>query len=78
MRIVWLICLALVVNAGVAQTTLVGVKAGGHVSSAFIEHTVFNLNLNSTFVPGANGGVFVKYLPKPGKAFINSGIQLTD
>ncbi|WP_436515779.1 outer membrane beta-barrel protein [Ekhidna sp. To15] len=75
MRIIWLICLALVVNVGVGQTTFVGVKAGGHVSSTFIEHTVFNLNLNTTFLPGASGGVFVKYLPKPGSAFLNSGIQ---
>ena len=75
MRIAWLICLVFILNAGIAQTTYVGVKAGGHVSSAFIEHTIFNTNLNSTFVPGVNGGVFVKYLPKPGKTFLNSGFQ---
>ncbi len=75
MRIAWLICLVMAVNVGVGQTTFVGVKAGGHVSSAFIEHTVFNLNLNSTFLPGASGGVFVKYLPEPGNSFLNSGIQ---
>ncbi|MEO9484221.1 MAG: outer membrane beta-barrel protein [Ekhidna sp.] len=76
MRIVWLICLVLTVNVGVAQTTYVGVKAGGHVSNAFIEHTIFNLNLNSTFLPGINGGAFVRYVPKPGKTVLNSGIQL--
>lgn len=62
-------------RAGVAQTTYVGVKAGGHASNAFIEHTIFTLNLNATFLPGINGGVFVKYLPKTGKSFLNSGIQ---
>ena len=72
---IWLICLALMVNAGVAQTTYVGVKAGGHASSTFIEHTIFNLNLNTTLLPGVNSGVFVKYLPKPGDTFLNSGIQ---
>jgi hypothetical protein len=76
MRLIWLICLVLIVQTGVAQKTYVGVKAGGHASTAFIEHTIFNLNLNSTFVPGVNGGVFVKYLPKPGDSFLNSGIQL--
>lgn len=75
MRIVWLICLAFIVNVGVAQKTFVGVKAGGHVSTAFIEHTIFNLNLDANFLPGVNGGVFVRYLPKPGKSFLNSGIQ---
>ncbi|WP_425392183.1 outer membrane beta-barrel protein [Ekhidna sp.] len=59
-----------------AQKTYVGVKAGGHASSVFIEHTIFNLNVNTTFLPGANGGVFLKYLPKPGDSFLNSGIQL--
>lgn len=76
MRIIWLICLALWINVGVAQTTYVGVKAGGHVSSAFIEHTIFNLNLNTTFLPGVSGGAFIKYLPKPGNSFLNSGVQL--
>lgn len=75
MRTLWLVCLLCVINIAGAQTTYVGVKAGGHLSSAFIEHTIFNLNLNSTFVPGVNGGVFVKYLPKPGNSFLNSGIQ---
>ncbi|WP_462250822.1 porin family protein [Ekhidna sp.] len=75
MRKIWQVCLVLLVNVGVAQTTYVGVKAGGHASSTFIEHTIFNLNLNSTFLPGVNGGVFVKYLPKKGKSFLNSGIQ---
>ncbi|MEQ8903991.1 outer membrane beta-barrel protein [Ekhidna sp.] len=76
MRLVWLICAALMVHVAVGQKTYVGVKAGGHASSAFIEHTIFNLNLNSTFLPGVNSGAFVKYLPKPGDSFLNSGIQL--
>lgn len=75
MRCVWLVCTVLVFNTGVAQTTYVGIKAGGQASTAFIEHTIFNLNMNTTFLPGVNGGVFVKYLSKPGDTFLNSGIQ---
>ncbi|SNT36586.1 Outer membrane protein beta-barrel domain-containing protein [Ekhidna lutea] len=76
MRVVWLICTLCLVHTGVAQKTYVGVKAGGHVSTAFIEHTIFNLNHNSTFLPGTNGGIFIKYLPKAGNSFLNSGIQV--
>lgn len=76
MRYVWLICVVLVANAGFGQKVYLGVKAGGHVSSSYIEHTVFNINLNSTFLPGVNGGAFIRYLPKPGDSFLNSGIQL--
>ncbi|MEP1117964.1 porin family protein [Ekhidna sp.] len=63
-------------QTSVAQKTYVGVKAGGHASSVFIEHTIFNLNTRTTFLSGASGGVFVKYLPKVGNSFLNSGIQL--
>ncbi|WP_370087731.1 porin family protein [Ekhidna sp.] len=76
MRLVWLICAVFFINTAVAQKTYVGVKAGGHASSAFIEHTIFNINLNASFLPGVNSGVFIKYLPKPGDTFLNSGIQL--
>lgn len=75
MRLVWLICAVLTVNAAVAQKTYVGVKAGGHASSAFIEHTIFNLNLNTAFLPGVNSGVYVKHLSKTEDSFLNSGIQ---
>ncbi|WP_421764866.1 hypothetical protein [Ekhidna sp.] len=76
MRLIWLVCFALIVNVGIAQKTYVGVKAGGHASSAFIEHTIFNLNVNTTFLPGTSSGVFVKYLPKAANTFLNSGIQI--
>ncbi|MEQ8626891.1 outer membrane beta-barrel protein [Ekhidna sp.] len=76
MKILWLICTACLMHVGVAQKIYVGAKAGGHASSAFIEHTIFNTTMNTTFLPGVNGGVFVRYLPKAGDSFLNSGIQL--
>lgn len=76
MRTLWLICTMCLMHVVVGQKTYVGVKAGGHASSAFIEHTIFNINMNTTFLPGANGGVFVRYLPKEGDSFLNSGIQI--
>lgn len=76
MRKAWVIGCFCIVNICVAQQLLMGVKAGGHVSSSFIEHTIFPLNINTTVVPGVNGGVFLRYLPKKGDSFLNSGIQL--
>ncbi|MEQ9466542.1 MAG: outer membrane beta-barrel protein [Ekhidna sp.] len=75
MRYVWLVCAVLVFNTAAAQRTYVGIKAGGQASTAFIEHTIFNINMTTSFLPGLNGGVFVKFLPEPGKSFLNSGFQ---
>ncbi|WP_420315935.1 hypothetical protein [Ekhidna sp.] len=76
MRFCWLVCFALMFHAGFAQKTYVGVKAGGHASSAFIEHTIFNLNVNTTFLPGVSSGLVIRHVPKPGNSYLNSGIQL--
>jgi len=76
MRLIGLICLLCLSMTVMAQKVFVGVKAGAHVSTAYIEHTIFAINVNTTFLPGAQGGIFVRYLPKPGDAFLNSGIQL--
>ena len=75
-RLILLGCFTVAMHFGIAQKTYVGVKAGGHLSTAFIEHTIFITNLTSTFTSGASGGVFVKYLPKPGDSFLNSGWQI--
>ena len=76
MRLIGLLCLVCTMQIARAQETYVGIKAGGHASSAFIEHTIFNLNVNTTFLPGVNGGVFIRYLPEKRESFLNSGIQL--
>ena len=72
-----LIIAVLIIQTGWAQKTYVGVKAGGHAASAFIEHTIFNTNMNTTFEPGIHGGVFVKFLPKTRDVFLKSGLQFS-
>lgn len=62
--------------SGFSQITYVGVKAGGHAGSSFIEHTIFNTNVRSRLIEGINMGVFAKFLPKKNNSFLNSGIQL--
>lgn len=60
-----------------AQKTYVGIKAGGNAGSAYIEHTIFNTVMNTTIEPGIQGGLFVKYFPKPRDVFFKSGIQFS-
>ncbi|MEO1255976.1 MAG: hypothetical protein AAFY41_13990, partial [Bacteroidota bacterium] len=76
MKLIGLVCFVCVVEVASAQQTFVGVKAGGHVSSSFIEHTIFNLNVNSSILPGISGGAFIRFLPKAKDSFLNSGIQI--
>ncbi len=76
MRLIGLVCLICLAQMLKAQKTYVGIKAGGHASSAFIEHTIFNLNVNTTFLPGITGGVFLRHFPRENDSFLNSGIQL--
>lgn len=72
-----LICTVLLLRIGMAQETFVGVKAGGHAGSAFIEHTIFNLNLNSSWNPGFHTGLMVKHFPKSRDIFFKAGIQFS-
>ncbi len=76
MRLIGLMCLICILQLAKAQNTYIGIKAGGHASSAFIEHTIFNLNVNTTFLPGINAGVFFRHLPKKKDSFVNSGVQI--
>ena len=59
------------------QKIYVGVKSGGHIASAFIDHTVFNPAINSGFEPGFHAGFLFKYLPKEGKAKVHAGLQFS-
>ncbi|GAB4235118.1 MAG: hypothetical protein Tsb0034_09100 [Ekhidna sp.] len=74
---VMLIITVFTLNTGLAQKTYVGIKSGGHVRSAFIDHTIFNLNTKTNFEPGIHGGVFFKYLPKTRDTFLKSGLQFS-
>lgn len=67
----------LLVHVSLAQTkTYVGIKAGGHASSIYMEHTIFNLNINTGIIPGAHAGLLIKHFPKKKSSWLNSGIQL--
>lgn len=72
-----LIISILMLRIGLAQETFVGIKAGGHAGSAFIEHTIFNLNINAAFEPGIHGGLIIKHFPKSRDIFFKSGIQMS-
>ena len=68
--------LLLGIMASHAQTkTYIGIKGGGHVNSAFLNHTIFNFNAKTTFKPGINTGLLVKHFPKKRVSSFNSGIQ---
>ena len=63
--------------AGMSQKTFIGVKAGGHTGSAYIEHTIFNIINNNGIKNGINGGLMVKYFPKERNVFLKSGLQFS-
>lgn len=73
----WMVIFLFVVaGSGWAQTkTYVGIKGGGHVNSAFLEHTIFNFNAKITFHSGFHGGVFIKHFPTRKDVTFNTGIQ---
>jgi len=61
----------------IGQTkTYIGIRAGGHLKSAFLDHTIFNYAFGGSFSPGINTGLFIKHFPKKRDIFFNSGIQL--
>ncbi len=78
MRIALLGISAILVFSINAQTkTYVGFKGGGHAGSAFIDHTIFRNNMNTTFKSGIHSGLMVKHFAKKRDIFLNSGIQMS-
>lgn len=73
----WLIALlVLVAGRGWTQTkTYIGIKSGGHVHSAFFQHTVFNFNARVGFRSGFHTGLLIKHFPRKRPIFFNAGIQ---
>ena len=59
------------------QALYIGAKSGGHIGSAFIDHTIINFSMNEGFESGFHGGVFFKYLPEPREVFLKSGLQMS-
>ncbi|MFK7951267.1 MAG: outer membrane beta-barrel protein [Ekhidna sp.] len=76
MRIVLLILsVFMVCTVGAQSKTYVGIKGGGQASSAFINHTIFRNNMNTTFKSGIHSGLLVKHFAKKRDIFLNAGIQ---
>ena len=76
MRIVLLMLSVFMVCTVSAQTkTYVGIKGGGQAGSAFIDHTIFRNNMNTTFQYGIHSGLLVKHFAKKRDIFLNAGIQ---
>lgn len=55
--------------------TYIGVRAGGQLASAYIEHTISTTFITSDFITGYNGGIFVKVFTKKRNALVNPGLQ---
>jgi hypothetical protein len=56
--------------------TYVGVTAGSHISTAFIDHTIFFFRARTTFQSGIHSGLVVKHFAQKRDRFFNTGIQL--
>ena len=64
MKNLLLVCALLLFGSVAAQKTFVGIKAGGHTGSAFIDHTIFNVVNNAGLKGGFHTGLMVKYFPQ--------------
>ncbi|MEM6641378.1 MAG: outer membrane beta-barrel protein [Bacteroidota bacterium] len=60
-----------------AQKTFIGLKAGGHTGSAYIDHTIFNIVNNNGLKGGPHGGLIIKYFPQKRETFLKSGVQFS-
>ena len=77
MRYVHVVCCLLLSLSLLGQTkTYVGVKVGGQVNSAFLDHTIFNFQNRVTFTSGVNSGILIKHFSRKRDIFLNAGIQL--
>lgn len=62
--------------AGHAQIKgFIGIQGGGQFSSAYFEHTLDNLFINTTFIPGGKGGLMFKLFTNQGTTNLNAGLQ---
>ncbi len=77
MKYLTLTCLLALFLSGNAQETFIGVKAGGHTGSAFVDHTVFNVVNNNGFNNGFHAGLIFKYFPYKREVFLKSGLQFS-
>lgn len=54
----------------------VGVKGGAHLSNAYIEHTIYNTFMSTTFIPGYQVGVTSKFFTSRAKVGLQMGMGL--
>lgn len=54
----------------------VGLRGGGHFSSAYIDHTFYRTQVTEGFIPGYHGGIMVKlFTNQSPTSFLNAGLQ---
>ncbi|WP_421869902.1 outer membrane beta-barrel protein [Marinoscillum sp.] len=77
MRIVVVLVIVLASSALNAQVKgYLGVRGGGHFSTTYIEHTLYNTVMNTGFEPGYHGGVMLKlFTNQSPTSFLNAGLQ---
>ncbi len=77
MRIIIAIGILFISSALSAQVKgYLGVRGGGHLSTAYIEHTLYNIVMNTGFEPGYHGGVMLKlFTNQSPTSFLNAGLQ---
>lgn len=73
--LVVLICFAFEANAQIKG--FVGVKGGGQLSAAYIEHTIYNLFINVDPIPGFHIGPTLKVFTNKRDEGLNAGLQLS-
>ncbi|MEQ8241502.1 MAG: outer membrane beta-barrel protein [Cyclobacteriaceae bacterium] len=64
-------------NALAQYKAFVGIKGGGHVSTVYMEHTVYNIRANTEFLTSYHIGVTGKlFTNQKQSSFLNTGLQL--
>lgn len=60
-----------------AQTkTFIGVKGGMGASTAYMQHSIIPLFIETQWLPGFHGGVQLTHFPEKYKSRINAGVQI--
>ncbi|MEM0938723.1 MAG: outer membrane beta-barrel protein [Bacteroidota bacterium] len=77
MRFILLFHALLILKSGIAQHTFIGLKSGGHTSSAFIDHTIFSYSSDIGFNNGFHVGLMLKYFHERRNVFLKSGLQFS-
>lgn len=55
----------------------VGIKGGGQLSAAYLEHTIYQLDIDVAPIPGYHGGITGKIFTNKRAKGLNAGLQLS-